>query len=260
MLTAPLQLLETGRIKMTTGLVPVSGYEPWHVRAIESVKHALTEGVPVLIRLHSAASYPCARAEDGYKLDMESHAVLIVGYDDESETFDIVDPWRSEWGGSQGGVRKLPYEIFSLVIVNASLGKFTLMAPPYKKVSHFETDTGNKSLVMELGFQAPKGYIMDQRQTYFSEFDVEVLYDLHGEQISYRNVLKGKWYIGEYAKTTIPLSRELAGPVHFQFRVNAVLSGARPYTYTDRLTFSFEERFEFGTSGAGAKSQASAIV
>lgn len=39
---APLQLLETGRIKMTTGLVPVSGYEPWHVRAIESVKHALT--------------------------------------------------------------------------------------------------------------------------------------------------------------------------------------------------------------------------
>lgn len=90
--------------------------------------------------------------------------------------------------------------------------------------------------------------------------NVEVLYDLHGEQISYRNVLKGKWYIGEYAKTTIPLSRELAGPVHFQFRVNAVLSGARPYTYTDRLTFSFEERFEFGTSGAGAKSQASAIV
>lgn len=39
-------------------LVPVIGYEPWSLRALESIKSSIVNGVPTLIRVHSAADYP----------------------------------------------------------------------------------------------------------------------------------------------------------------------------------------------------------
>lgn len=38
-------------------LVPVIGYEPWSLRALESIKSSIVNGVPTLIRVHSAADY-----------------------------------------------------------------------------------------------------------------------------------------------------------------------------------------------------------
>lgn len=40
---------------------------------------------------------------------MESHDIMIIGYDDESRTFDIADPWQENWGGTHGGLGKLTY-------------------------------------------------------------------------------------------------------------------------------------------------------
>ena len=91
-------------------LVPVIGYEPWSLRALESIKSSIVNGVPTLIRVHSAADYPIENEELSHRLDMESHCVLIVGYNDDKEEFDIVDPWNPNWGGQHGGVGKLPYE------------------------------------------------------------------------------------------------------------------------------------------------------
>lgn len=65
------------------GLAPVIGYEPWALRTIDSIKQTICDDIPVLIRVHPAADYPCSNEEDSYKLDMASHALLIVGYDDE---------------------------------------------------------------------------------------------------------------------------------------------------------------------------------
>ena len=61
-------------------LVPVIGYEPWSLRALESIKSSIVNGVPTLIRVHSAADYPIENEELSHRLDMESHCVLIVGY------------------------------------------------------------------------------------------------------------------------------------------------------------------------------------
>ena len=38
-------------------LVPVIGYEPWSLRALESIKSSIVNGVPTLIRVHSAADF-----------------------------------------------------------------------------------------------------------------------------------------------------------------------------------------------------------
>ena len=39
-------------------LVPVIGYEPWSLRALESIKSSIVNGVPTLIRVHSADGRP----------------------------------------------------------------------------------------------------------------------------------------------------------------------------------------------------------
>ena len=44
-------------------LVPVIGYEPWSLRALESIKSSIVNGVPTLIRVHSAADYPIENEE-----------------------------------------------------------------------------------------------------------------------------------------------------------------------------------------------------
>lgn len=60
---------------LTKGLAPVVCYDPWFPRALESIKQSVHDGHPVLIRLHSAASYPL-NADERYVVDLESHAVL----------------------------------------------------------------------------------------------------------------------------------------------------------------------------------------
>ncbi|HEM6223256.1 TPA: hypothetical protein U2C43_001692, partial [Streptococcus suis] len=45
-------------VQNITGFAPVIGYEPWALRTIESVKQSLVDGQPILIRIHSALSYP----------------------------------------------------------------------------------------------------------------------------------------------------------------------------------------------------------
>ena len=67
-------------------LVPVIGYEPWSLRALESIKSSIVNGVPTLIRVHSAADYPIENEELSHRLDMESHCVLIVGYNDDKSS------------------------------------------------------------------------------------------------------------------------------------------------------------------------------
>jgi len=125
------------------GLAPVIGYEPWALRTIDSIKQTICDDIPVLIRVHPAADYPCSNEEDSYKLDMESHALLIVGYDDENQTFDVVDPWNKEWGGQYGGIEKIPYEVIPITCVNASYGKKTIMALPKVNINP-EVDSNYK--------------------------------------------------------------------------------------------------------------------
>ena len=52
-------------------LVPVIGYEPWSLRALESIKSSIVNGVPTLIRVHSAADYPIENEELSHRLDID---------------------------------------------------------------------------------------------------------------------------------------------------------------------------------------------
>ena len=162
-------------------LVPVIGYEPWSLRALESIKSSIVNGVPTLIRVHSAADYPIENEELSHRLDMESHCVLIVGYNDDKEEFDIVDPWNPNWGGQHGGVGKLPYESLHVACVNCTAEKGTRLSLISHKIRPVLIEE-NASLAVDLGFYEPLGYVIDRNNTKFETFKVTIHYLFNGNE------------------------------------------------------------------------------
>lgn len=222
-----------------SGISAVSGYEPWPERTLDSMKESIAMGIPALARLHSAAEYPASDEKTTQKLDMESHSVLIVGYDDNEQMLDVVDPWHKEWAGSFGGIEKLPYTAIYKRFVNGTADKVTRIALPEKHVSI--VDTNNKpNILLKIGYYCPRGYVLDQEGSKFTKFDVQLSYSMAGKEYKIVRKVNGNWKIGEYANITFPLSTESTGKIELKFNVNATLQGIRPYAYED----SFNDKFE----------------
>lgn len=235
---------ESSAIK-ASGLAPVIGYEPWAIRTIDSIKQSLYDGIPVLIRVHPAADYPCENENDAYKLDMESHSILIVGYDDESRQFDVVDPWDKLWGGQYGGVQKLSYDTIPITCVNSSYGKVSRFSLPQKKVIGKVDDNGNASVYLSVGYYMPRGYIIDQKLNKFTKMDLKVSYEVNGELREYHQEIHGEWPAGSNIETAIPLGKEFEYIMDIEFELNLTLQGKRPYPYQDTLEYCFEEKLNF---------------
>lgn len=229
----------------SSGLLPVIAYEPWAGRTIESIKHSISDGNPVLIRLHSAADYPCNNSELAYKLDLESHAILLVGYDDDKQEFDVVNPWNKLWGGQYGGLEKISYDIIPITCVNASLGKTTVLALPYKKVNAIVDENRNSSVSLSLGYYLPKGYIIDEKADTITDIRLELIYTINDEVRKYNQHICGRWTVGDNIETEIPLNMSVIGDLRAEFKVNLTVEGARPYPYQDIITFEFEEELFF---------------
>lgn len=231
-----------------SGFAPVIGYEPWVLRTIESVKESLIAGQPMLMRLHSAAAYPTDSNDKTIDLDMESHAVLIVGYDDFKKEFDIIDPWNSTWGGSNFGIRTIKYEEMPIVCVNATAEKITRFSTVQKEVCFTTDASDNHSVNLQLGFYIPKGYIIDEKQSTFVEYKVDLNYSIDNEEYNYHKVIKGNWCVGDIAEIEIPLGKGIGDDVEVHFDVEATLKGTRPYEYTDIIKFSFDETVCFNNT------------
>ncbi|WP_395606404.1 C39 family peptidase [Pseudomonas sp. B22129] len=137
------------KLPTCSGLISLTGYEPWPPRFIAGVKNTIQDNHPVIIRLHGAAEYP-STAMDRYAIDLESHAVMIVGFDDSRAAFEIIDPWNNAFGGINGGKRWLPYETAALTIVDASLGMMMVGSPPLINIQSTVDKAGNTSLKFRL--------------------------------------------------------------------------------------------------------------
>ena len=132
------------------------------------------------------------------RLDMESHCVLIVGYNDDKEEFDIVDPWNPNWGGQHGGVGKLPYESLHVACVNCTAEKGTRLSLISHKIRPVLIEE-NASLAVDLGFYEPLGYVIDRNNTKFETFKVTIHYLFNGNEKQQSQSLSGEWKFGEKA-------------------------------------------------------------
>src|ERR1700737_792847 len=142
------------------GLAPVACYDPYFHRMVHHLRKCLVDGHPVLARLHPAAQYP-VEGSDLYSVDLEGHAVLIVGYDDERRIFAISDPWDRRWGGQLSGLRWIGYDELSLNIVDSTLDYVMVLAPLQVDVRAVE-EASAKAIEIDVGFYEPAAIVMDR--------------------------------------------------------------------------------------------------
>jgi hypothetical protein len=211
------------------GLAPVVCYEPWFPRCLEAIKQCLNDGFPVLIRLHAAANYP---AEDVYKLDLESQAVLIVGYDDEKQSIAVVDPWNNNWGGEIGGRRWISYSDTSKQTVNTSLGMAMCLTPPQVQLIPQFDKNQNLSIEAHVGFYSPRGVVMDRESWAIKKITVEcILPEGWGKTVSYE--LAGHWIVGDVIKLSMPITSNPKSNEEIKVLIKADIQGKRPYEFND---------------------------
>jgi Peptidase_C39 like family len=221
------------------GLAPVMGYEPWFGRCLEGIKQSISDGHPVLIRLHSAAAYP-AETTTLYRNDVESHAVMVVGYDDEQGAVEIVDPWNREWGGEMGGRHWLSYSDLSLSNVDSSLGTLINLAPLEVRALGERKTNGELLVHISAGFYSPRCKVMDQNSWTIEQIDVSCQCPSHWNANVVSKVEKGSWTVGDQAKFTVEIPGASRSGGECTLEIRAVIKGDRPYAFQDIVSVTRE--------------------
>ncbi|GAB5550881.1 MAG: hypothetical protein Sapg2KO_04720 [Saprospiraceae bacterium] len=81
---------------------------------IFELKKALIRGNPVLVEILADASLPKAVGQRQFNLSnkgKEKYALIVVGFDQEKEAFEVMSPWGSSWG--QGGYLWIDFDDLS---------------------------------------------------------------------------------------------------------------------------------------------------
>lgn len=188
-----------------------------------------------MIRLHSAASYPL-NEDERYVIDLESHAVLIVGYDDVMSAVAVIDPWDKNWGGNIGGRRWIPYTTLGTQTVNTSLGMSMPLAPLSVVPKRQWDKAGNFSIQLEVGFYIPRGTIMDRNSWAITKVNVNcgLPESWESKQIDYE--LTGHWTVGDIINLSLPIANCPKSAGEISLNVNAVIQGKRPYDFEDCIS------------------------
>ena len=172
---------------------------------------------------------------------MESHAVLLIGYDDRREAFLIIDPWRNESDGSYRGERYLSYEDYCLLMVNGSAEKATVLSLPQIEMSP-RCEGEEKFIDFEVGFFRPRGYVLDEEGTALTKLKFAISVG----QSEVTRALEGKWRIGECARFSVPVPDGVEGVCGVQVLAQITLEGIRPYRYRDEFSCRVDQKIDLG--------------
>lgn len=209
------------------GVGAILCYDPYFSRMLQSIRKIVADGHPMMVRLHPAAQYPAA-TDTAVRNDLEGHAVLIVGYDDDRGAVLIEDPWNRTMGGTRGGRTWMPYTDLSLLMVNSSKDCALVPAPLEVQVSADGTQ-----LVLEVGLYAPDAIVMDHATHVVREAAVSVsIPSLSWTATAEAN---GAWRVGESARLTLELPATVSGTLEMTVDASAVVACDRPYEFADLI-------------------------
>jgi hypothetical protein len=246
MQSAPNRLV--GRDKLSVGLAPTVSYDPWFLRALESIKQSIADGIPALVRLHCGSSYS-RDPETSLAHDMESQAVLIVGYDDARRAVKIVDPWHPKMGGRRGGTFWLGYDDLTIEIVDSSRGLVMNLAPLDVSIRAVWDSADQLSLDINAGFHAPLGRVMDRDGWAIKQFDIEIQPSTAWTFDPQRLSIRGHWLVGDQAQATLQTTHSLSEEGEICVQVTATIEGKRPYPFIDKV--DYRENLKFCASNKG---------
>jgi hypothetical protein len=211
-----------------SGLAPVICYDPYYQRMVRYLRHILADGHPAMIRLHPGIQYPASDSHL-HSNDLEGHAVLIVGYDDERQEFTLADPWDRRWGGVKSGLRTMSYNELSMVIMDSSKDITQVLCPLEVTVAERDED-GQRMLDVTSGFYAPKAIVMDRDNQVVEAVHIRVT----GADFEAEQTIKGAWYVGE--KATLAFTLPEGAPSSLKIEASATIAGLRPYAYRDTVS------------------------
>lgn len=146
---------------------------PYYARFAENIKRILLDGYPLMCRLHPGTEYEVG-AENLHRVDIEGHAVLITGYDDDRQAFVIQDPWNKKFGAGFHGTRHIPYWEFCYRIVNSSLGGVEVIAPPVVSVMTEGTPKAGEIIAVKatVGMYSPDMNLMDTDSSWLEQISL----------------------------------------------------------------------------------------
>lgn len=164
-----------------------------------------------------------------YEVDLEGHAVLIVGYDDKREAFLLADPWNRAWGGVHFSKRWLGYGEISMVTVDSSKGSGVILSPLQVDLEEVDLN-GETALDLRIGFYAPQAIVMDWANQSVSRVTVALT---DGRAVISTDI-EGVWRVGEKASLRLTGVAALIGDL--TLTVTAEICGERPYAYRDSVS------------------------
>lgn len=221
------------RVDTANGLGAILCYDPYFTRMLRGIKKALGDGNPVMIRLHPAARYQ-APLDQVYRIDLESHAVLIVGYDDSQSAIAIADPWT-------GNLHWMSYEELSLLIVNSTKDCYIIAAPLDVKCAAVENGDV-QALDIRVGFYSPDSIVMDRDGQLVTQVHVRVTGPKEWCPWENEAEVAGSWKVGEFASLSLVIPSDANGPAELRVEVTATVQGERPYAYTDTICTDVKRR------------------
>lgn len=119
---------------------------------VSKVRHSIANNLPVVIGMQIYDNFKDVQHDNntwnpdkGEKGQASIHAMLVIGYDDESQTFEIMNSWGSEWGN--GGFLNVRYEDFNLFVKEAYQVIYDL--PTGEPVNNFAANIDYKELALQ---------------------------------------------------------------------------------------------------------------
>ena len=209
-----------------SGFASLSGYDPAMHRFFEALKQAIMDGVPALVRLHSTSEYPFSE-NNSQTIDMENHAVCVIGYDEENQNIAVIDPMKPH------SIQWIRIDLFKTSIVDCTQGVITFLAPLWIEATKYAN-----ILNVKVGFYIPKMNVMDKENMLISDVELTV------KSLENKIVTTSYSTHAKNALTPHTFELELPGDLNvIAITAKAKVSGIRPYEFSDFI--SSERSFAF---------------
>lgn len=156
----------------------ISSYKALNIKTLSEIKYNLFVGNPVVIGVlpddfFQPDGFSAFTNHQHYTFIPKSilnpkkyHAMLCVGYNDQTSSFQILNSWGKEWGNS--GYVDIPYRWFPVVVQEAYTMNDALQLGALLSVNDKETETTKSNLNFSLySSWFKEGYYREYKETRF---------------------------------------------------------------------------------------------
>ena len=222
-------------LKPIAGLLAGLLYDPYPPRFTQKVYRLLSEGLPLIARLHPGVRYPMDDVLLHRIVDREGHVIALSGFDRLSDRLLVVDPWdKVRFGGDYGGLYWEYAPIVTGLWMVDSTMDIVLCAFPLPVRLMFSGQEQNEiQITAEVSFTAPEGVTLLARMLENLTVSIQIPEGLtlaSSQRRQYREVLLPS-EVAQFHWRVMVDKQPVQGEI--QVSAAAIAKGIEPYPFTD---------------------------